>query len=95
MRLSFLLLILLLSKRRSIYTLNRSKQYLNSETISGIKYCCLRGVPGKSSNQTSQKKLQKRLQMIKSAIHSHTEVLTISSPIREAEGPENVGKWSL
>ena len=34
--------------------------------------------------------LQKRLQVIKSAILTHTEILTILSPIREAEGPENV-----
>ena len=32
----------------SIYTLN--KHYLNIQTISGIKYFCLRGVPGKTSN---------------------------------------------
>ena len=33
---------------KCIYTLN--KHYLNSQTISGIKYFCLRGVPGKTSN---------------------------------------------
>ena len=39
--------------------------------------------------------LQKRLQVIKSAVLARTEVLTILSPIREAEGPENVRKWLL
>ena len=39
--------------------------------------------------------LQKRLQVIKSAILTRTEIITIWSPIREAEGPENVRKWLL
>ena len=39
--------------------------------------------------------LQKALQVIKSAILTRTEMLTILTPIREAEGPENVRKWSL
>ena len=96
MQLSFFLSILLLSK--CIYALD--KQYLNSQTISGIKYCCLRGVPGKRHKDHHYKSgtafsLQKRLQMIKSAILTPTEIPTILSPIREAEGPENVRKWSL
>ena len=41
--------------------------------------------------------LQKRLQVSKSAILTRTKVLTILSPIREAEVPENghFEKWSL
>ena len=50
------------------------------------------GVPGKArQSQTSPVtafSLQKRLQVIKSAILTRTEILTILSPIREEEGPE-------
>ena len=97
MQLSFLLSILLLSK--CIYALN--KQYLNRQTISRIKYCCFGESHEKPQIQTSPLQewyiafsLQKRLQVIKSAaILTRTEILTILSP--EAEGPENVRKWSL
>ena len=36
---------------KCIYTLN--KQYLNGQTMSGIKYCGLRGVSGKASNSNN------------------------------------------
>ena len=89
---------MLLSKH--IYTLN--KQYLNSQTISGIKYCCLRESQEKRQIQTLPLQKWYSFQLTEttasdqiSDVHSHRNTYTILSRIREAEGPENVRKWSV
>ena len=62
----------------------------------------LKGNPGKASKfkhnpykSGTDFSLQKRLQVIKSAMLTLTERLKILSSIRKAEGPKNVRKWSL
>ena len=97
MQLSFLLSILLLSK--CIYTLN--KRYLDNQIISGIKYCCSRGVSGKRQIQTSLLQEWYSFQHAETTAsdqirntHSYRNTYNFT-PIREAEDPENVPKWSL
>ena len=50
------------------------------QTISEIKCCGLRGVPGKASNFKHQNQVS----------NTQTEILTILALIHEAEGPENM-----
>ena len=98
MQLSFLLSILLLTK--CIYTL--IKHYLNIQTISGIKYFCLRGVSRKASNsevieEGARKYNVTRMPGWNAWLSIDDEYYFVLALNREVEGPEseNTPDWSL